>query len=147
MTPIPLEFSGIEKITVSNLREAVSSYYTAEDSYNWKKAYAFRSEAFKKLVPFDTYESEMNKGMAGWDLVKVEVMNVKRLSEDKQVLQIRFHEKFDKTVAKKTFSNRIPAGVVNTTIEEVEWQYINKTWICLQAGQRGHLPLNDQIVY
>lgn len=145
--PHPVQFNGDQKITSADLRNTVLSYYTGEDNSAWAVTYAIRSEEFKKIVPFETYEKEMKAGMDGWDLVEVEVLSETAPGENERVLQIRFHEKIGEKVAKNHFSNKMSAGEISVHTEETSWKYINNTWIAIQAGQRGHLPLNDQIVY
>lgn len=139
-----LEFSGEENITPTNLRDTIISYYTAENNSAWSIAYSLRSDAFRKLVPYDTYEKEMEKGMGGWNLIKVEVLSESESpNKEEKIFEIRFSERF----GGNTLPNNSSDEGVQTNVEKTIWEYIGGTWVCIQAGQRGHLPLNVKMVY
>lgn len=141
-----IEFPGSEKIAVKDFRDTLVKYYTAEQAHQWDVTYAFRSRMFKKLVPYATYQAEMEKGMSGWNLVRVEILSISKQSENVETVRIRFYEKINTDVAAKYFANRMPEGTIATRVEEITWKYTEGAWVCLQPGERGHLPLNNRIV-
>jgi hypothetical protein len=147
-TPERHEQLTVERVDViqdTGLREAIINYYSAESRGDWQTTYRFRSTKFKELVPFDAYKRDMKKGMAGWKLQKIE--NIEHIiGKSEATVRIRFHEKFDSTVAKLFFGGNVPQGVSSRT-ENSLWKKVGERWLCVDAGQRGHLPLNDRMVY
>lgn len=144
---IPVKVVGVDLVFPANLRDSILSYYTAEDNSAWPVTYNLRSAAFKRLVPFDTYKKEMEKGVSGWDLTQVEIVSVLTNEPDMKVFKVRFFERINGSVSSKYYSGRIQAGKIVSTDEEVIWKLEDKSWICVQPGSRLHLPLNEQMVF
>jgi hypothetical protein len=143
----PKQFAvdNAETISDVSVREAIVKYYSAESRGDWQVTYGFRSRDFKRLVSFDIYRSEMAKGMVGWQLRKVEIIDY-AAGKSKATVRIRFHEKFDSKVAQSVFGGNVSDGV-SRRIEDTLWEKVDGQWICVDAGQRGHLPLNHRMIY
>lgn len=130
----------------TGLRDAIERYYTAEKNRDWKSTYDLRPAAFSRIVPLNVYERDMEKGSSGWNLLRVEIMNAKQGTADREVIVvIRFQESFDAAVAQSTFSGRVSPGT-NSRVEETIWRRSGMSWSAVQPGQRGHFPLNDRLV-
>ena len=128
------------------LRRVVDQYYSAEKARDWRITYGLRPVAFQKVVPFDVYQREMDKGSAGWNLIRVEILTSTQSANDEVVVMLKFHESFDTTVAKSRFDGRVSNGTTSRS-EETIWRRDGASWKSIQPGQRGHLPLNDRLVY
>lgn len=126
------------------LREAMEQYYSAESRGDWRSTYMQRPMAFRRIVPFDTYQRKMQEGYAGWKLLKAEILDATSESNDEVLVKVRFQESFSPEVAKSRFEGRIPSGI-NTRVEETLWKWVGTSWLAVQPGQRGHLPLNVRI--
>lgn len=146
VAPQLLTFSGLDKVTNNNLGEIITDYYKSENDLDWKITYQYRPASYKKLVPFEMYEKSMEEDMSGWQLLKVEIVDIEKENDPTVRVKIRFSELFDSKVAKKKFDGRVSQGM-NRRSEETIWKKEANSWIAVQPGQRGHLPLNDRLVY
>lgn len=140
-----LTLEGAELIKDAELRSAIINYYTAESAGEWGETYNYRPDEFRRLVSFDIYQSSMRDGMAGWELLKVEIIDVKRRGKN-AAIQIRFSERFDSETAESHFDSRVSRGI-NSRLEETVWKTIGGGWKCIDAGQRGHLPMNAALIH
>ncbi len=83
--------------------------------------------------------------MMGWQLRKVQIIDYAN-DKSKAKVRIRFHEKFDSKAAQSFFGGNVSEGVSRRT-EDTLWEKVDGQWVGVDAGQRGHLPLNRRIVY
>ena len=128
------------------LRKAMEQYYVAEKNRNWQIAYGYRPVAFQRTVPFDVYQREMEKGSSGWSLIRVEILESKRVENDEVKVMLKFYESFDAATAQSYYDGRVPSGI-NSRVEETIWKWSGNSWLSVQPGQRGHFPLNDRLAY
>jgi hypothetical protein len=130
---------GIEKIANQELATIVEKYYEAERNKDWLTTYKMRSKSYQRLVPFENYKQDMEKGVADWKLLQIEIMDSSYLENGETEIRIRFTEEFGPHAAEVYFGGRVPSGV-NTRTETTKWIQIDNRWICVDAAQRGHLP-------
>lgn len=139
--------TGDALILYPGLRKAIEEYYLAEARRDWQKTYARRPAAFQRMVPFDVYQREMDKGSSGWNLVRVDVQKSMRSDKNDEVIVVlEFQESFNAAVAQSRFEGRVSSGTTSRTEESI-WKRSETSWISVQPGQRGHLPLNDRVVH
>ena len=141
-----LVVTGAERLADSALGAAIAKYYQAETERDWSTTYGIRPQAYQKIVPFETYKRDMDKGMADWKLKKIEILESGQQQNGDTTVKIRFHDAFGPKAAQFYFEGRVSQGV-NTRTENTLWRKVDDSWRCVDAGGRGHLPLNGRMVY
>ncbi len=144
--PEQITIEKADVISDATLREAIINYYNAESRGDWETTYGFRLVEFKKLVSLDYYKRGMVEGMTGWKLQKIEVL-AHTIGKSETTVRIRFHEKIDSTVAK--LLSGVPYLPIRMSIdtENSLWRKVGERWLCVDAGKRRHLPLNNRMAY
>jgi len=149
---------GADKIIDSELKEVIIHYYEAESEHAWNVSYPLRGKSFKHINKND-YIREMDKGMKGWILQKIEILNIVR-EDPYYSVRIRFYEKITTEIAESKFHPEVLYNPEFNLKDEIEylgqdcwlikqeeltyWILENSGWNGIRVGRRGHLPLNHQ---
>lgn len=141
-----LVIDGVEKLANGELAATLAKYYEAERRKDWIVTYQARTPAYRDVIPFEHYRKSMDDGMADWKLKKIEILESVISKNGETLVKIRFHDEFGAQAAQFYFAGRVSHGTA-TRIESTSWKQVSGRWLCIDAGQRVHLPLNGQMVY
>lgn len=132
---------GLGAIQNKSLGNALRRYYVAEHAHDWKLTYAYRSYKFKNLVPFYSYRKSMQTSFSGWEMQSVDIQSID-CSGQECAVRIKFKERVNEQV-----SNLYLKGLSNTIIhiDGTLWKLTGGNWIVIDAGTRGHVPLNANL--
>lgn len=140
------EFRGLEAISDTELRNLITRYYRAETRHDWAATYALRRREFRGIVTFARYKKEMERGIKGWALLRIDILKVSPRGDTDLEILMRFREKIDAAVARKLFDGKSNPGGMNSN-EHTVWRRGKGGWEPLALASRSHLHSNHRIVY
>lgn len=140
------EFRGLEAIVDSELRNLITRYYRAETRHDWEATYALRRPEFRGTVTFARYKKEMERGIKGWTLLRIDILKVSPRGDSDLEILMRFREKFDAAVAHRLYAGKFNPGGWNHNQDTV-WRRGKGGWEPLDVATRSHLLMNHRIVY
>lgn len=132
---------GLNMVHDKGLDQAIRDYYSSEHIHDWKSTYAYRSSKFRNLVSFDIYIKSMRNSFRGWEMQEVQVESSScYLAECK--VRIKFRARVDRDISKK-YSKGFAEVLTHT--EDTLWHRVENRWFVIDAGVRGHIPLNANL--
>jgi len=135
------KIEGLELIHDNSLRRALRNYYTSEYYHEWGGTYAYRTNNFRRLVPFASYRTTMQTSFSEWKPLELRIESVS-CAKSRCMVRIKFRERVDQK-ASETYAKGY-ANVLTHT-EDTEWKLLGKEWEGIDTGVRTHIPLNANL--
>ena len=126
------------------LQKQVEKYYAYEKEGEWEKAYLIRTPNYRSTVSLQFYLKTMKKDNEGWGLLNYDIIQSRKIGDNKIKLKIKFLENMA-----PDFAGRLGAKTDNGTFDVTQdtiWKFIDGVWYCVESGSRMHLSLNSGIV-